>query len=351
MIINKFQTLYNLSSYDSNVTSVEILYALFNNCSNVILPVKVVAITDDQSLGGKFPENSQIFDAVLNMDTFLFSLFAHLPSKLNKLFLSNVSQNISISENFNIYDHTSSVYFSMGKSRVQKYLYIDYNIIQKTIIEFSSNIAYILGFTEIKLYLDILSDLETKKNTIMMLGIILDLIIFILIILSIMLLYSLLVIAIETKTFTLGVLRMLGMNRKSLIILLISQSLSYSLPAYVVGIVVAQIFAVVVLTMLGTSGNIDLDKKLTEKAVVIATVIGIGCSLVAAILPIMAALKENLREALDVRHSKTKAIKFEIERAGDLGQFSWNVFWVSLVMVLYGCAIQNIFIFAQFCIF
>lgn len=47
----------------------------------------------------------------------------------------------------------------------------------------------------------------------MFLGIMLNMIIFILFILSLLLLYNLLLVSIETKTFELGVLRTLGLNK------------------------------------------------------------------------------------------------------------------------------------------
>ena len=49
----------------------------------------------------------------------------------------------------------------------------------------------------------------SKSYIIMSLGMVLDLVIFVLISLSLILLYSLLVISVESKTFMLGVMRML----------------------------------------------------------------------------------------------------------------------------------------------
>jgi hypothetical protein len=55
----------------------------------------------------------------------------------------------------------------------------------------------------------------------MFLGIILKLIIFVLFVLSVMLLYNLLLVSIETKTFELGVLRVLGLNKVGVVCLII----------------------------------------------------------------------------------------------------------------------------------
>lgn len=55
----------------------------------------------------------------------------------------------------------------------------------------------------------------------MFLGVVLNMIIFILFVLSLMLLYNLLLVSIETKNFELGVLRTLGLNKviKKIIVL------------------------------------------------------------------------------------------------------------------------------------
>ena len=56
----------------------------------------------------------------------------------------------------------------------------------------------------------------------MFLGIILNMIIAILFALSVVLLYSLLLISVESKTYELGVLRLLGFNKIGIVLLIIS---------------------------------------------------------------------------------------------------------------------------------
>lgn len=54
-----------------------------------------------------------------------------------------------------------------------------------------------------------------------------------------MLLYNLLLVSVETKTYELGVLRVLGLNKIGVIFLIITQSLSYVIPAVFVGFCLA----------------------------------------------------------------------------------------------------------------
>ena len=55
----------------------------------------------------------------------------------------------------------------------------------------------------------------------MFLGLIFDIIILLFVILSVLLIYSLLMISVETKTFEIGVMRMVGLSKGGLIILVV----------------------------------------------------------------------------------------------------------------------------------
>ena len=70
----------------------------------------------------------------------------------------------------------------------------------------------------------------------MFLGIILNMIVFSLFILSVMLLYNLLLVSVETKTFEMGVLRVLGLNKTGVTSLIFVQSLTFVVPGLVLGI-------------------------------------------------------------------------------------------------------------------
>lgn len=78
-----------------------------------------------------------------------------------------------------------------------------------------------MGVYPILMDLPVLRGLSKTNLTGMFLGVILNIIIFILFILSLMLLYNLLLVSIETKTFELAVLRTLGLNKIGIISLII----------------------------------------------------------------------------------------------------------------------------------
>lgn len=79
-----------------------------------------------------------------------------------------------------------------------------------------------LGIYPIDIDWPVLFELSNLKYGQMFLGIVLNLIIFVLFVLSSMLLYNLLLVSVETKTYDLGVLRILGLNKAGIVSLIIT---------------------------------------------------------------------------------------------------------------------------------
>jgi len=93
------------------------------------------------------------------------------------------------------------------------------------------------------------------------------------------------------------------------------QACSYSIPAWALGLLLSQGIAFNVISDLEASVEVPLNKRLTSTAIIYASVLGLVIPFLAALFPIRNALRVNLQKALDLRHSKTVAVKFTIERA------------------------------------
>jgi ABC-type antimicrobial peptide transport system permease subunit len=84
-------------------------------------------------------------------------------------------------------------------------------------------LIYRIGFNQISVTLVVLDKLAYSEVISLFLGLILNVIVFILLFLSIILVYSLLMINVDIKTFEMGVMRMVGITRRGLIQLLLFQ--------------------------------------------------------------------------------------------------------------------------------
>ena len=322
------------SIYDTN------LLDLINQCSAVILPLNVSYISDI-SLGGKFPERSSNeqsykFDAAINIRYFMEMFMVNLPPILANN-ISEIDENYdTMYDNETIYNYVNMIYVNLPPNRITSYLSMDYDAILEKLVTFAGAIRYKIGWNQINIELDILNSMHWVSYRLLSLSVVLNMIILVLVLLSTGLLYSLLVISVDSKRFMLGTLRMLGMSKTKLVNLLITQSLGYSIPAYVVGMILAQFGVVYFSGVLESAGNVELNATLSSNAIIIATTVGIGCSLFAAIFPIRHVLQQNLRDILDVKHSATKAVRISLDRSDNFEVFSWNTLVICSVMLLMG---------------
>ena len=102
-------------------------------------------------------------------------------------------------------------------------------------MEYSGKVIKNLGFFPFDMDLDVLDQMETYSNAILFLGLIFDIIILLFVVLSVLLIYSLLMISVESKTFEFGVMRMVGLSKSGLILMIILQGIMFVLPSLIVG--------------------------------------------------------------------------------------------------------------------
>ena len=183
-------------------------------------------------------------------------------------------------------------------NRIKLYLDTNYDKIQQTITKQGSHIAERLGIYPFEMELPVLGELFPLRFSSMFLGVILNMILFILFLLSVILLYSLLLVSVETKTFDMGVVRVLGLNKVGVIIMILLQSLSYVVPGIILGLV----FSLPALAYAGKALNNAIGVQIpiypTAYAAGFAVLLGLLIPLVSSYVPIREALKQNLQTSL-----------------------------------------------------
>ena len=98
----------------------------------------------------------------------------------------------------------------------------NYDKLQKDTSEYVKNIVIKIGMDDhVKYNMPIVNQMKNLYYGAVFLGLILNLIIFILFLLSIVLIYSLLVLTLETNSAELGVLRLIGSTKLGIILLVI----------------------------------------------------------------------------------------------------------------------------------
>jgi len=150
--------------------------------------------------------------------------------------------------------------------------------------------------------------MQKFSAAILMLGLIFDIIILLFIILSVLLIYSLLMLSVETKTFEFGVMRMVGLSKGGLVAMIVLQAFMFVLPSVVLGFVLSVPSLGSMYGKLFTEDmGVDTTPWPSDFAVLQACIVGIVIPLVSSILPIRAAMNKNLNDSLDLQRSKTNA--------------------------------------------
>ena len=115
------------------------------------------------------------------------------------------------------YWYASEVVINLPGDRSEYYMESNYDNIVTTLTKMASIIAEELGVTAFKMELPVLEKLKSTRYDAMFLGLLFDVVIFVLFALSITLIYSLLMLNIDTKKFEFGILRSLGLSKIGLV--------------------------------------------------------------------------------------------------------------------------------------
>ena len=77
--------------------------------------------------------------------------------------------------------------------------------------------------------------MEIYQYQVMFIGLIFDVIIILFVIVAILLIYSLLLISVETKTFEIGIMRLVGLSKSNFVGMIFTQSFLFVLPSVIFG--------------------------------------------------------------------------------------------------------------------
>ena len=319
----------SIAQYMTNYNGTE------NRTTVVYLPMRV---GDNQgrldSPQGKFAI-SQTSAGIIDMTNFWEQVLENL----------NPTASVQAKERMNeidIYSWVKTVIVNLPPPREFPYLSSSYDDIQRNVTGWASQVLYKAGFHTVSSDMPVLSGMFTTNLLALFLGLILNIIITVLVILSILLIYSLMLISVETRTFEMGVLRMIGLSRLGVVELLLIQAMLYAVPAVVCGLAVAQAITAglgLVFTLLTA---VVVNPFLRAQSVALAGSLGIFIPVIASILPIRAALGQNVHDSLDTSHSKTQAVKVTIERSED-NRIPWTIIVIGGVMAGFGFLIYYLF--------
>lgn len=139
-------------------------------------------------------------------------------------------------------------------------------------------------------------------------------------ILSTMLIYSLMLQDVTSKTYEYGMLRALGFKKLYLVEVISLKSFSFSIPGLFLGIIIAILLNIFLREVIFIESENALDFNLTSRSIVLGVSFGFLTPFVANYFPIKSSMSNNLRNSLDItRSTSDKGIGIKIERLEEIG--------------------------------
>ena len=122
---------------------------------------------------------------------------------------------------------------------------------------------------------------------------------------SVLLIYSLLMLSMESKSFELGVMRMVGLSKINVMVLIVLQSVMFVIPSIICGFIVSFGFLQVAKVYAESELHMDFDAIPSLGSILQALFLSTLIPLCSSIMPIQIVLDRNLNDALDIQRSKT----------------------------------------------
>uniref|UniRef100_A0A6B2KXD7 ABC3 transporter permease C-terminal domain-containing protein n=1 Tax=Arcella intermedia TaxID=1963864 RepID=A0A6B2KXD7_9EUKA len=236
----------------------------------------------------------------------------------------------------------NQVIFNYPPSRIDPYMESNYDLLQSQVLQYVNFICFKLGYNMVWDDLPVLSGLKDTKMINLFLGLIFDIILYILLFLCSLLIYSLLIIDVETKTFHLAIIKLLGTTRGGIILYVLMQAYSYSIPAWVFGLIAAESTTFLLSDVIKTYVGFPLPPHITLSGFLWGTTMGVMIPLLASIFPIYVALKKNLHDSLETRKNRVKATKVKLERADPTKMISWSTVLMGALLAMLGSLVYYV---------
>jgi len=134
-----------------------------------------------------------------------------------------------------MYAYTDMLMYTLPSPRYNYYENSDYTVIQDNVLGKVNEVIGALGFYPVASQTALLASMKITQNGVLLLGLIFSVLIILFVGISTLLIYSLLLATVEKKTFTNGVLRLVGLRKIGFIVTIIFQSTIFVIPSLVVG--------------------------------------------------------------------------------------------------------------------
>ena len=190
---------------------------------------------------------------------------------------------------------------TLGKNRIKYYQTSSVAKMRENVYGKTNEITEFLGFYPLKASNKLMSQMTIFNFAILFIGLVFSIVIILFVVISVLLIYSLLMITTETKTFDIGIMRLIGLSSKGFIAMIFTQAIMFVLPAIITGYICAfpTLFAIFKKLFKNDLAKDGISFVPDPIATVEAVAVGLFIPLLSAIIPIQRALAKTLSESLN----------------------------------------------------
>lgn len=117
--------------------------------------------------------------------------------------------------------------------RLSYYRTADVAKMRSEIYDYTNEIVDTLGFYPVLANNALLDDMQIYNFAILFIGLVFDIVLILFIVISVLLIYSLLMITTETKTFDIGIMRLIGLSSSGFVAMIFTQAVMFVIPSII----------------------------------------------------------------------------------------------------------------------
>lgn len=140
---------------------------------------------------------------------------------------------------------------------------------------------------------------------------------------------------IDDKVYEMAMLRALGLRSASLAIMIILQSMVFSIPGLAVGLIVSSIFNIVIRYFVFSFTVSSTSYFLATLSLILGLVVGIVMPFVTNFFTVKRAMQKQIRDALDIFHNSINDTMVNIRRLESFGVSPFTL-GLGILLVVFG---------------
>ncbi|KAH7822600.1 uncharacterized protein MONOS_17629 [Monocercomonoides exilis] len=235
----------------------------------------------------------------------------------------------------NLSDYASQMACTCQLPRNKTYLHADSSMVQRKLNLWSTGVLFALGSVELDASLPMAPESDAMFESLLLL--LMGVLVVVLLGVTVLIIYSQIQRSVDGRAYELGLMRVHGMGRCGVVMLVVMQGLMYAVPGIVVGVAGAQGINAVLVGAITKNRGIELGVALPAWSVVVTILVVLGATLVASFFPIRTALSANLHDSIDVQHTNASAVLVTIERSDSVHPSYALLVDGAILVVIGGC--------------